>query len=327
VRTALSLSVAGLLIAGCSRNEKAEQPAAKAEALACDRACIVKTTDQYLAALVAHNPKAAPLSDEITFVENLKRLKPGEGLWKTTTSGPTDFKIYVPDVDQQEAGWLGMMQQDGKPVLVAVRLKLEGGRIIQAEHIVAAPGPGGLEHLTKLRPALITDVPEGQRKTHDELAKIGLSYYNALDDNDGSKTPFAADCQRRENGLTTAGEGAMGPPNRNPKDAPVAHDCAGQLDSGSFTYIDRIENRRLVAADPVTGLAMGFSHFRHPMTNLPYTVKHVDGSTTERNKKNMPYAPFDMPAAHIFKIGADGKVHEIEAVGVILPYNSSTGWE
>ncbi len=328
VKTALALSVAGLMITGCSRGEKKEESqAAAAAAPACDRACIVKATDQYLAALVAHDPKAAPLSDEITFVENLKRLKPGEGLWKTATSGPTAFKIYVPDVNQQEAGWLGLMQQDGKPVLVAVRLKLEDGKILQAEHIVASPGPGGLANLTRLRPGLTTDVPEAQRKSHDELAKIGLSYYDALDDNDGSKMPFAADCQRRENGMTTAGEGAMGPPNRDAKESPVAHDCAGQLDSGSFTYIDRIENRRLVAADPVTGLAMGFSHFRHPMTNLPYKVKHIDGTTTERNKKNMPYAPFYMPAAHIFKIGPDGKVHEIEAVGVVLPYNSPTGWE
>ena len=35
----------------------------------------------------------------------------------------------------------------------------------------------------------------------------------------------------------------------------------------------------------------------------------------------------DMPAAHVFKVGADGLVHEIEAVGFIAPYNSATGWE
>ena len=54
---------------------------------------------------------------------------------------------------------------------------------------------------------------------------------------------------------------------------------------------------------------------------------HTDGSTSERNKDNFKFNPFDMPAAHIFKIGADGKVHEIEAVGFVAPYNSATGWE
>jgi hypothetical protein len=34
-----------------------------------------------------------------------------------------------------------------------------------------------------------------------------------------------------------------------------------------------------------------------------------------------------LPAAHIFKIGADGKVHEIEAMGFTAPLNSPTGWE
>jgi hypothetical protein len=34
-----------------------------------------------------------------------------------------------------------------------------------------------------------------------------------------------------------------------------------------------------------------------------------------------------MPAAHIFKIGPEGQIHEIEAVGAVVPYNSPTGWE
>ena len=33
-----------------------------------------------------------------------------------------------------------------------------------------------------------------------------------------------------------------------------------------------------------------------------------------------------MPAAHIFKIWG-GQIHEIEAVGVVEPYNSPTGWK
>ncbi len=91
-------------------------------------------------------------------------------------------------------------------------------------------------------------------------------------------------------------------------------------------YIAHIDNRRVFAADPELGLVMGLSHFRHPMDNLPYNVKALDGSTVERNKKNMPFAPFDLPAAHIFKIGADGQVHEIEAMGFTAPYNTPTGW-
>ena len=55
----------------------------------------------------------------------------------------------------------------------------------------------------------------------------------------------------------------------------------------------------MIAADPVTGLVMGFSHFRHPLTNLPYKVIHTDGSTTETTKENFRFNPFD-PAPHYF---------------------------
>jgi hypothetical protein len=63
------------------------------------------------------------------------------------------------------------------------------------------------------------------------------------------------------------------------------------------------------------------------MDNFPYTVTNLDGTTSELTAANFPFAPFDLPAAHIFKIGADGLVHEIEAMGFTAPYNSPTGWE
>lgn len=301
-------------------------------AVACNRECLIALTRSYLAAVVAGDPSAVPLASDVAFVENVTRMQPGrEGLWANAASGPTSFAIYVPDVEQQQAGFMGVMEREGEdgrePALVAVRLKLEDGEITEAEHIVAGANANNMARLQTPRPGLTSEVPVGNRKSHDELVTIGLSYYDALDDNDGSLMPFADDCQRHENGMITAGPEAGPGPNADPDRAPVARICGPQLTSKTFTYIDRIENRRLIAADPVTGLSMGFSHFRHPMDNLPYQVVHTDGSTSERNKENFNFDPFDMPAAHIFKIGADGLVHEIEAVGFVAPYNSQTGWE
>ena len=318
MRAALAVAAAGLGFLGL---------AAPASAKSCDRACLIRVTDRYIAAVVAHDPSKAPLAPGVVFVENVKRMQPGEGLWKSATGGPTSFQIHVPDPVLQQAGWIGVIQQDGKPMMWALRLKLVNGRIVQAEHLVAAPFGKDNPNIVTPRPGLVSEIPAAKRLPHDRLLAIGKTYYDALDDNDGSKMPFAADCQRRENGITTAGEGAGGPPTKDANTSPIAHDCKGQMDSGSFIYIERIENRRMIAADPVTGLAMGLSHFRHPFTNLPYLVKHIDGSTSERNAENMPYKPFDMPAAHIFKIGPEGQVHEIEAVGFTTGYNSPTGWE
>jgi hypothetical protein len=53
-------------------------------------------------------------------------------------------------------------------------------------------------------------------------------------------------------------------------------------------------------------------------------IGNMDGSTS---MQEMNFDPFDLPAAHIYKIGADGMVHEIEAMGFWTPYNSPTGWE
>jgi len=71
-------------------------------------------------------------------------------------------------------------------------------------------------------------------------------------------------------------------------------------------------------------VAMGFSLFHHPMDNLPYKVTLADGTTSERTRENMPYEPVDMLAAHIFKIGPEGQVHEIEAVGVAAALGTDT---
>jgi hypothetical protein len=322
-----------LSIAACGGDPAAENPPVTGgtSGAPCDRDCLIALTKSYLAGVVAGDMSAVPLAPDIAFVENVTRMRPGEGLSANATSGPTSFAIYVPDVEQQQAGFMGVMERRGdsgnEPMLVAVRLRVDDGMINEAEHIVAAVSANNMARLQTPRPGLVSEVPAASRRSHDELVEIGLSYYDALDDNDGSLMPFADDCQRHENGMITAGPEAGPGPNADPSRAPVARLCGPQLTSKTFVYIDRIENRRLIAADPVTGLSMGFSHFRHPFDNLPYQVTHTDGSTSERNKDNMRFDPFDMPAAHIFKIGADGLVHEIEAVGFIAPYNSATGWE
>jgi hypothetical protein len=317
IRTALVLA-AGSALVGLST---------QASAKSCDRACLIGVSNQYLAALVAHNPAKAPLAANVMFVENTKRMKPGEGLWKVATGGPTAFKIVVPDVALQQVGGIAVMDEGAAPMMLAFRLKVVDGKITQAEHIVSAPAGGARNpNPVTVRPGLLAEIPAGKRLPESRLLKIGATYYDALDDNKGSEAPFAADCERHENGMITAGPKAGAPPIKDANKSPVAHDCKGQIDSGSFIYIKNIDNRRMVAADPLTGLVMGFSQFRHPFDNLPYKVKHLDGSTSERNAQNMKYKPFDMPAAHIFKVGPGGHIHEIEAVGFVAPYHSPSGW-
>jgi hypothetical protein len=207
---------------------------------------------------------------------------------------------------------------------------------------------------------MLLDVPFEYADSRGRLVHIAKSYYDALDNNNGYLAPFASDCERRENGMRTAPNGGPSLVGLNgPAPAPAAgaapggaprpaaatagaaaaaapgprppagprllgmQDCTQQINSGAFQYITTIDNRRVDIADVQTGLAMGFSHFRHAFTQRTFRIFN-DPSRTETTMDN---APFDMPALHIYKIWG-GQIHEIEALGVLgVPFNSPTGWE
>ena len=293
-----------------------------------DRAALIKLANDYFAALVAHDPGKAGLASDVKTVENAKRIKPGEGLWKTTTAGPTEFGIVVPDTVSQEVGGMFIIQSENKPAQVGFRLKIVNGKIAEAEHMIAVPREQFLANLQKVRPGILMDVPYEYRDSRGRLLHIAKSYYDALDLNNGSLAPFAPDCDRHENGFRTApnggavgGGGMPGAPPRPPSLTGM-QDCKSQLDSQSMAYISVIDNRRVELADEQTGLALGFSHFHHEMKTKEYKI--LNDPSRDTNK--MDFAPFDLPAMHIYKIWG-GQIHEIEAMGFMAPYNSPTGWE
>jgi hypothetical protein len=321
-RTLLLAALAVLVSSGAQASSKT------AAAATCDRDCLKTLADNYIAALVAHDPKKVPLAADVRIVENAKRIQAGEGLWKTTTSGPTDFKIVIPDPYSQEVGGMIMLQSDGKPAQVGFRLKLVNGKIAEAEHMVAVPRESSLANLQKVRPAILMDVPYEYRDSRGRLIHIAKSYYDALDNNNGYLAPFAVDCERRENGFRTApfggvagSSGIPGAPERPPSLVGM-QDCTSQINSGTFQYITVIDDRRVEIADEQTGLALGFSHFHHAMTQKEFKIFNDPG----REVTKMDYKPFDLPAMHIYKIWG-GQIHEIEALGFTAPYNSPTGWE
>jgi hypothetical protein len=284
----------------------------------CNRACLKDLAHSYLAALVAHDPSQVPLAPDVKFVENITLMKPGEGLWKTASEVPAAFAIYVPDPVSEQVGFLGMMKANGKPIELALRLKVRHGQIVEAEHLIAANlRDSSLANLQTPRPGLLSVVPKDQRSPHAQLLKIGASYYEALVKGDGSLAPFADDCERHENGMKTTGSPMRGAPAGSP-----SLGCASQLNTKVMSYIKRIEPRRVWIADPQTGLVFGLSHFRHPMKEDHVDIVGVPGVT----RVPMKFKPFDLPAAHIFKVSG-GRIHEIEAMGFTAPYNSKTGWE
>jgi hypothetical protein len=302
-------------------------PAAKKLPAKCDKACLTGVVNDYIAALVAHDPAMIPLSPHVEFVENTKDLKPGEGLWKTASAPPTTFKIYIPDPVSEQVGFFGVMQASDKPIILALRLKIRHGQIVAAEHLIATisagrPGfPSPMKNLEHPREAFLTDVPASERDSRADMIRIASMYYPALSHADANNAPFADDCVRHENGMQTT---------TNPRPAKItsamsllgSYGCAAQLKTHSMDYITRIEPVRVMIADPTTGLVLGLSQFRQPMTEKTEKLVGVPGYKSQP----MNFKPFDLPAAHVFKVYG-GKIHQIEAMGFTMPYDSKTGWE
>jgi hypothetical protein len=290
----------------------------------CDRDCLRSLTDTYLNAMVAHDVAKAPLARDMKLVENTRPTQAGEGLWKTLSAAPTDFRIYVPDPVAQQVGFIGILQEEGKPLLIGLRLKVQDGKITEAEHVIARNlRENVLGHFKAPRVALSAPVPEGFRDSRGRLLTIGALYYDALDLNNGSLAPFADDCVGFENGIQTARNTVPAAPIPGQQISLFgALGCAKQLDTQLFEYITRIDNRRVWIADEETGLVFGLSHFRHKMDKKEFRTIGVPGQEVRK----MNNEPFDLPAVHIFKIWG-GQIHEIEALGFTAPYNSPTGWE
>src|ERR1700678_3774007 len=76
----------------------------------CDRACLKSALDQYLNAIVKHDPTAAPLWVGYRQTENAAVVKPGEGIWKTVTSLGKVQRRYF-DAETGGAGYFGTINE------------------------------------------------------------------------------------------------------------------------------------------------------------------------------------------------------------------------
>lgn len=327
-----------MMLAGCNGSKVepvTKTPEAKPE-VKLDRPALVNLMKQYLGALVAHDPKAVPMASQVKFYESTAEIPVGEGLWITASGGPGPFEIYAADPVAQQVACLVSMKEVNKDVLLGARLKVVDGKITEAEHLVLRDDSTAQQiakgNLSKPRPAFLEDLAPADKTARDQMLKAGAAYYDALTGEDGKLAPFASDCERRENGMTTAGKREKlspmpikdpDPETRKMMDvmAKMPRDCEGQISTGAFTYITDIKNRRVEIADEQTGLVVGFSMFWHRGDIKTYKVKNVPGVDEAPSYQST----FNLPAMHIYKVKA-GKIYDIEAIGFTLPYGTK-GWQ
>jgi hypothetical protein len=294
----------------------------------CDRPCLVFLMEQYLQALVAHDPSGLPLADNVRTVENTERIDVGNGLWMTATAEPTEFEIYVADPVAGEVGFIGVIEENNLPTIVALRLKLVEGKITEIDHLVVHNQTGDplSPNMAKVRPAFLQPQFPSERVPREQMYEAVNLYYEAVVQDNGSIAPFAEDCQRRENGRTTARKTAPepGPPwdESNKFDVFARMGCSEQMDTGIWNSITEIDHRRILAIDEEMGLVFAFSELVHDGTPEVLEITGVPGITEWPNE----HGAFDLQAAHIFKI-RNGRIHEIEAIGYKAPHGVKSGWK
>lgn len=258
----------------------------------CDRACLGTVLDEYLNAVVQHQPALAPLVVGVRQTENAINVAPGFGVWQSVTALGDVQRRYFDPVSGQAAYYGSVEEKDGT-ALVTARIRVEHHRITEAEWYIARandPGLGGerqpgkppanllnTEYLKKNGPPVRTVAP-AERSDRDTLIRIVNSYFDALTSHDRTVAMAHAGCGRAENG-TPAPAGRFLPPLATAKPSPAtnqaaadpaATDCLAGLKNFNLSMVVA---RRMPLVDVEAQAVLSYAVFiRKPGSTTPRNV-------------------------------------------------------
>jgi hypothetical protein len=272
----------------------------------CDRACLKTTLDQYLTAVIKHDPAAAPLFVGFRQTDNAIVIRPGTGVWKTVTGLGKVQRRFLDPVSGQ-AGYFGTVEEGSKSAIVTVRLKVENRKITEAEWLMARDGDPGLngpatatqragnffepDNLAANAPPERT-VPKAERLTREALIAITNSYFDGLTGRDGSLIIAHPGCARLENGNTVTGRAGRG----GGKGQEAVSDCTSGLTNFSAMVVAR--RYPVVDEESQAVLAIGVFLRRPGATTRRNAFSEwffIDNSKIRTIYSAMFYPPSDQP--------------------------------
>lgn len=310
------------LVAGATFAQTPAPPAV------CDRACLEGFVNQYLDALVAHNPFGMPLARKVKFSENDVVLDLGDGVWNTIT-GMGTYKLYVSDPQSGQVGFFGTMRENSTPIALAARLKIENRKITEIETVINRGGGGGgppgrgaappagpaqlLEQMGKPDAVFTETVPAGERVSRDALIAAANKYFDSIEHGSADAAAFDKDCNRVENGAQMTNNPSR--PAAGLTWNPWALGCAEQINTKIFNSYRRIYPRRFPVVDEERQLVFGFFMYQQPGDILSVespghgTYKMPDSAST----------PGFTESAQLFRIKG-GKIRKVESLTLGIPY-------
>ncbi|HET8936683.1 MAG TPA: hypothetical protein VFN67_24740 [Polyangiales bacterium] len=175
----------------------------------CDRKCLLDIMQQYLDALVAHDPSKLRVSASAKVTDNGMAAKLGDGLFKTGTMVLNDHRLDFADPMVGNVATQVVVNEGMTGVIYQARLKIVKHEITEIESMTvhrqdAANSFFNIENM-KPEAVFLQDVPADKRMTRAKLEEITEMYLDYLGGKKrGSEVPFDEGCKRYENGQVTA---------------------------------------------------------------------------------------------------------------------------
>jgi len=274
----------------------------------CGKLCLERIGAAYRAAYLAHDVKRAPIAARVRFTENNVEMPLPDGTWDTVTRevGPA---LTLSDPVKGTIGIYTTIEQNDTPGFLAIRLKVAGGKIVEAEHIISTrrnlsspPTPIGPIEGFSHDPDLARAVAPSDRMSRADLVRIANGYFDTLENNNGEirGTAFAPDATRFENGMKFP-------------------DVEQGFRSGRYHFNERVRDRDFLLVDEMRGIVMARGFIDHK--GRLDTYKLTDGSV----QRSVFREPQTWALLEMFKIKR-GRITGIEATFVQAPYYMRSPW-
>jgi hypothetical protein len=249
--------------------------------------------------MMKHNPELLRTSSRVRFTEDTVEMKLGDGLWKNIT-GLRPYRQDFIDVREGIVGTHTVVEENGMPVLLALRLKVFGLAISEVETMVVRNRQEGVlfqpDAFKTPNPGMAYEPKKSELDTREEMIRVASLYPAGL--RAGSflspDVPMSNDAYRFENGQKMAGPGCtFRPPSCENMKSQAVPKLAG------LTY-------SVVAVDEEMGVV--------------WLRQDFGPGSVPGGKEPTMISTFEA-----FKVYG-GKIHAAEAILEVEPVGTPSGW-
>jgi len=224
---------------------------------ACDRACLTKVVDTYVAGLIANDPARVPFAQGARLTLNDDVVPAGKLFWDQAAS--VQARIDIANPRWGDTGTQAVINNtDGSQYIYAFRLKVKNSRITEAEAILIRNADEGslfdLKTLQKPNPNFNMKIRPAEQDSYYDLVAAAEGYWRAFNTNgtpEYQPAPFWPNVVRLENGYRTTDVSFAGNP---------AMSAAEQFDKG-FHAGRNIWDLRYPVVDEEYGVVMSIARF------------------------------------------------------------------